>query len=195
MLKFEKQFWAAGFKSIVGIDEAGRGPLAGPVCVAGVIFKKGQKIPEGINDSKKLTKLQREKLFDEIIETAESYKVVFVTAKRIDEINILNAVKEGMRKVAKALNPDFVLTDAVNINWPNVPQIAIIKGDAQSASIAAASILAKVSRDREMEKLAKKYPEYGFDQHAGYGTKKHVEAIKAHGFTPVHRKTFQVKGL
>ncbi len=193
MLKFEKQFWKAGFKNIVGMDEAGRGPLAGPVAIAGVIFSENQKIPEGINDSKKLTKIQREKLFDEIIESAYKYKIVFVSPQKIDQINILNAVKQGMRQIAKTLEVDFVLTDAVNINFANVPQLALIKGDSGSISIAAASILAKVSRDREMVKLSKKYPQYGFETHFGYGTKKHIQAIQKYGFSPIHRKTFSVK--
>lgn len=190
MLQYEQQFWEAGFQQIVGIDEAGRGPLAGPVCVAGVVFNKNTIIPEGIDDSKKLSKAQREKLFDEIIEAAESYSIQFISAARIDKINILNATKEGMRKVAKAVEADFLLTDAVNINYPNIPQLALIKGDSRSVSIAAASILAKVSRDRKMEELAKKYPQYGFDQHSGYGTEKHRKAIEEFGLSPVHRKSF-----
>jgi len=192
-LKFEHHFYKAGYNSIIGIDEAGRGPLAGPLCVAGVMFKANQVIPEGINDSKKISAKKRQELYNQIIKSAEKYKVVLITPKRIDEINILNAVKEGMRKVAKSLEPDFVLTDAVNINYPNVPQLALIKGDSQSISIAAASILAKVTRDNEMMKYAKKYPKYGFEKHMGYGTKIHIEAIKTHGYLNIHRKSFQIK--
>lgn len=191
MLSFEHRFWLAGFEKILGMDEAGRGPLAGPVCIAGVVFSPFQKnIPDGINDSKKLTKAQRERLFDAICATALAYKIIFISHKRIDEINILGAVKEGMRKIAQELQPDFVLSDAVAVNIMDIPQLALIGGDSLSVSIAAASILAKVSRDREMDKLAQKYPEYGFEKHAGYGTKTHMDAIAKHGLSPVHRKSF-----
>ena len=193
MLTFEKQFWSLGYSNVLGMDEAGRGPLAGPVCIAGVIFEEGQKIPEGINDSKKLSKATRERLFDEIIQAAKAYEVVFVSASRIDKVNILNAVKEGMRKISKTLNADAILSDAVNFNYPNIHQIALIQGDSRSISIAAASILAKVSRDRKMEELAKKYPQYGFEKHSAYGTKEHIQAIKKFGTCPEHRKTFKIK--
>ena len=195
MQKFEKKFWSIGYQNIVGLDEAGRGPLAGPVCIAGVIFAPGQKIPPGINDSKKLSAAERERLFTEITNTAAHYKITFVSNKKIDQINILNAVKQGMRAIAKNLSADFVLTDAVNINLPNIPQLALTKGDSRSVSIAAASILAKVSRDKKMKKLAIKYPQYQLEKHFGYPTKKHIKAIAKYGYSDIHRKTFQIKSL
>jgi len=192
MINFEHQFWQAGFKKIIGIDEAGRGPLAGPVCIAGVIFDSSKTIPTGINDSKKLSATQRENLFEKIKKAAASYKIVFISEKQIDTLNILNAVKKGALTIVKALKPDFILTDAFNFNFRDVPQLALTKGDNKSVSIAAASILAKVSRDRKMTEFSKKYPEYHFEKHAGYATKKHVIAINQHGLSPIHRKSFKI---
>jgi len=189
MLDYEKKF--AG-KIIAGIDEAGRGPLAGPVVCAAVIMPLDEdKIIEGINDSKKLTEKKREKLEILIKEKALAYSVVEIDEKIIDEINILNATKLGMKKALEALKviPEIVLIDAVKIDTA-LPQENIIKGDALSYNIAAASILAKVHRDRFMIQLDKKYPEYQFAKHKGYGTKIHIEALKKYGKSPIHRESF-----
>lgn len=191
MLEFENQLYQKGINFVAGIDEAGRGPLAGPVCAACVVFPKGVNI-EGINDSKKLTEKKREKLFDEIIEKAEVYSIQFVEPEVIDEINIRQATHLAMEKALKALDivPEHILIDG-NDNIPfDVPYTYIIKGDAKSQTIAAASILAKVSRDRLMVKLDEEYPKYGFAKHKGYGTKAHMEAIQTYGITKVHRKSF-----
>ncbi len=177
---------------VAGIDEAGRGPLAGPVVCACVILPlTSENIIDGINDSKKLSEKKRELLFDKIIEKAISYSIVEVDEKTIDEINILNATKLGMKKALESLKvtPDIVLIDAVKVDT-NLPQENIIKGDAKSYNIAAASILAKVYRDRLMVEMSKKYPEYGFEKHKGYGTKVHVEALKKYGKCEIHRNTF-----
>lgn len=176
---------------ICGVDEAGRGPLAGPVYAAAVILKP-DTIIKGINDSKKLTEKRREVLFDEICEKAVAYNIYSVDEKRIDEINILNATYEAMSGAVAGLNvkPDFALIDGNRIRGMKIPCETVVKGDAKSASIAAASILAKVSRDRFMCEMAKKYPEYGFQQHKGYGTKAHNKAILEHGACEIHRMTF-----
>ena len=186
MLDYEKKYQG---KLIAGIDEAGRGPLAGPVVCACVIMPLDEdKIIEGINDSKKLSAKKRDVLYDKIIEKAISYKIVEVDHKTIDEINILQSTRKGMKEAVEGLNitPDIVLIDAVNIDTC-LPQESIIKGDTLSYNIAAASILAKVYRDRLMEKLDKKYPEYGFKKHKGYGTKSHIEALKKYGKSEIHR--------
>ena len=192
MVNFDKQFLDENVKIIAGIDEAGRGPLAGPVSVAGVIMPLDDKdIIEGINDSKKLTEKKREKLFDRIIEKAVSYHIEFVDVETIDSINILNATKLGMKKCIEALNPvpDLVLIDAVKLE-EKVKTVGIIKGDAQSYNIACASILAKVARDRLMVQLDEIYPEYNFKKHKGYGTKEHIEALKKYGMCDIHRNSF-----
>lgn len=179
-------------KIVAGIDEAGRGPLAGPVVCACVIMPlTRENIIDGINDSKKLSEKKRELLFDKIIEKAISYSIIEIDEKTIDEINILNATKLGMKKALENLKvkPDVVLIDAVKIDT-NILQENIIKGDAKSYNIAAASILAKVYRDRLMVEISKKYPEYGFEKHKGYGTKVHVEALKKYGKCEIHRNTF-----
>ena len=189
MLDYEKKYQG---KLIAGIDEAGRGPLAGPVVCACVIMPLDEdKIIEGINDSKKLSAKKRDVLYDKIIEKAISYKIVEVDHKTIDEINILESTRKGMKEAVEGLNitPDIVLIDAVNIDTC-LPQESIIKGDTLSYNIAAASILAKVYRDRLMEKLDKKYPEYGFKKHKGYGTKSHIEALKKYGKSEIHRDSF-----
>lgn len=187
MLDYEKKYEG---KIIAGIDEAGRGPLAGPVVCACVIMPLDSKI-EGINDSKKLTPKKREKLFEEIIKTAVAYSIVEVDEKTIDEINILNATKLGMRRALETLNvkPDIVLIDAVKIET-EIPQDNIIKGDAISYNIASASILAKVYRDRLMLRLAEKYPEYHFEKHKGYGTAEHIALLKKYGKSEIHRNSF-----
>ena len=193
MFEFEKQFIEKGYKFIAGIDEAGRGPLAGPVCVASVIMPLDEdKIIDGINDSKKLTEKKRNELFDKIKNTAIAYNIQFVDEKVIDEINILNATKKGMASCINNLSnvPDVVLVDAVKGLETSVECVSIIKGDAKSYSIAAASILAKVSRDRLMLEYDKKYPQYAFAKHKGYGTKAHIEALKKYGKCEIHRESF-----
>ncbi len=190
--EIEKDLYEKGFKNICGIDEAGRGPLAGPVVIAGVIMPKDSMI-EGVNDSKKVSEKKREKLYDQIIEEAISYSVAIVGQDVIDDINILNATKQGLTEVVDGLDvkPDLILVDALtHINTRGIPYDSIIKGDAKCYNIAAASILAKVTRDRIMRQWDEVYPEYGFINHKGYGTAKHIEAIKQYGLTPIHRKSF-----
>lgn len=187
MLDYEKKFDG---KIIAGIDEAGRGPLAGPVVCACVIMPMDKKL-EGINDSKKLSAKKREELYEKIKEVAKSYSIVEVDEKTIDKINILQATRLGMKKALDSLSvkPDIVFIDAVKIET-DLPQENIIKGDSLSYNIAAASILAKVYRDRLMVKLDEKYPQYGFAKHKGYGTKAHIEALKKYGKCEIHRDTF-----
>ncbi len=189
MSVYEKEYEKYGY--VCGIDEAGRGPLAGPVVAAAVILPKDEKILF-VNDSKKLSEKKREALFEEIKTKAVSYGIGIVDHNIIDEMNILQATYEAMRIAVSKLNPepDVCLNDAVTIPDLNRLQVPIIKGDAKSVSIAAASILAKVTRDRLMKGLAEDYPEYGFEKHKGYGTKAHMDAIRQHGPSPVHRKTF-----
>mgnify|MGYP000734755164 CR=1 FL=1 len=189
MHQYEEQY--KDCQAICGIDEAGRGPLAGPVCAAAVILPEGCVI-DGLNDSKKLTEKKREALFDVIKEEALSYGIGIVSPERIDEINILQATYEAMHEAVNKLSvkPDILLNDAVTIPGIDVKQIPIIKGDAKSLSIASASILAKVTRDRLMTEYDSLYPEYGFARHKGYGTKVHIEAIKEYGPCPIHRRTF-----
>ncbi len=189
MLDYESRYEG---KMIAGIDEAGRGPLAGPVvCAAVVMPMEKDKIIEGINDSKKISSKKREQLYEKIIETAISYSIVEIDEKQIDAINILQATKLGMKKSLERLSvtPDIVLIDAVKIDT-NLPQENIIKGDALSYNIAAASILAKVHRDRLMIELDKQFQNYGFAKHKGYGTKQHIEALRKYGKTKIHRETF-----
>ena len=179
-------------KYICGIDEAGRGPLAGPVVVASVIMPKDSMI-EGVNDSKKVSEKKREKLYEEITNTAIAWGVGIIDQREIDEINILNATKKGLTNSLKELEikPDLILVDALtNIDTLGIPYRSIIKGDAKSYSIAAASIIAKVTRDRIMRQWDELYPEYGFEKHKGYGTKMHIDAIKEYGQCPLHRKNF-----
>ncbi len=189
MLDYERNYVG---KIIAGIDEAGRGPLAGPVVCACVIMPLEQdKIIDGINDSKKLSEKKREELYEKIIESALSYSIIEIDEKTIDKINILNATKLGMKKALEKLSitPEIVLIDAVKIDT-TLPQDNIIHGDALSYNIAAASILAKVHRDRLMKKLSEEYPEYNFAKHKGYGTKEHIEALKKYGACKIHRETF-----
>ena len=188
----EHEIAQKGYKNICGIDEAGRGPLAGPVCAAAVILPDGCQI-DGLNDSKKIREKKRDLLFDEIKNTALAYSIAMVDHKKIDEINILNATKSGVTKVIDELEikPDLIIVDALEkINTRQIPYESIIKGDAKCYSIAAASILAKVTRDRIMREWDKVYPEYNFAQHKGYGTAKHIEAIKQYGLCPIHRRSF-----
>ncbi|WP_195983508.1 ribonuclease HII [Clostridium sp. D33t1_170424_F3] len=185
-----------GYQVVCGIDEAGRGPLAGPVFAAAVILPDHHEI-EGLNDSKKLSEKKRELLFDEIIKTAVSYSVAFATEQEIDEINILQATFLAMKRACDglAIRPEFALVDGNRMPPLDVPAQTVIKGDALSASIAAASILAKVSRDRLLYELDELYPEYQFAKHKGYGTKLHVELLKQYGPCPIHRRTFLKKIL
>lgn len=196
MLEIEHQKKTDGYNLICGVDEAGRGPLAGPVYAAAVILPDDVIIP-GLNDSKKLSEKRREELFEIITEKAIAYSIAAVDEKRIDEINILNATFEAMNNAVDNLKiqPDYVLIDGNRIKNMALPYETVVKGDAKSASIAAASILAKVSRDRYIIELAKKYPEYGFEKHKGYGTAVHNEAILKYGPCEIHRRTFLKKLL
>lgn len=190
--EIEKDLYQKGFQNICGIDEAGRGPLAGPVVVAGVIMPEDSMI-EGVNDSKKVSEKKRELLYDKILEEAISYSVAIIGQDVIDEINILNATKQGVTNVVKGLDirPELIIIDALqHINTDGVPYEAIIKGDAKCYSIAAASIIAKVTRDRIMREWDDVYPQYGFIAHKGYGTAKHIQAIKEYGLCPIHRRSF-----
>ncbi len=191
MLVFERELWNAGKKYIAGVDEVGRGPLAGPVVTAAVILPHDFSIP-GVDDSKKLSEKRREELFEQIKEAAVCYAIGRREPERIDEINILEATKEAMLDAINSLSvrPDHVLIDAVNLKHLAIPQTSIIKGDARSVSIAAASILAKVTRDREMVEMAKLWPGYAFESNKGYGTAAHYKGLSALGPCPIHRKTF-----
>lgn len=193
-LEFEKEALAKGYKSVCGVDEAGRGPLAGPVCAAAVILPEGVII-DGVNDSKKLSEKKRESLFDVIREQALSYSIAYATVDEIEEINILNATMLAMRRAINGLEikADYAMIDGNKIPPLDVDAECIVKGDAKSMSIACASILAKVSRDRLLYKYAEEYPMYGFDKHKGYGTKVHREAILKYGPCPYHRKSFLKK--
>lgn len=195
-LFYENKYISQGKNLICGVDEAGRGPLAGPVCAAAVIMPEGLII-EGVNDSKKLTAKKREKLFEIIKNEAICYSVAFASASEIDEINILNATHLAMTRAVEGLEkvPEVVLVDGNSLPKWYYNSEAIIKGDAVCHSIACASILAKVSRDRLMLLEAEKYPQYSFEKHKGYGTKVHVQAIKEYGPCPIHRKTFLKKIL
>ncbi len=190
--EIEKDLYQKGFQKIAGIDEAGRGPLAGPVVVAGVIMPQDSRI-EGVNDSKKVSEKKREKLYDLILGEAISYSVAIIEQDVIDEINILNATKQGVTTVVEDFDvkPDLIIVDALtHINTKGIPYDSIIKGDAKCYNIAAASIIAKVTRDRIMRQWDEIYPQYGFSGHKGYGTAKHITAIKEHGLCPIHRRSF-----
>ena len=191
LLAYEKELYNEGYELICGTDEAGRGPLAGPVVAAAVILPKNTIIV-GVNDSKQLTEKKREELYDVIYEKALAVSVCFIDNNKIDEINILEASRLAMMTAIKNLKikPDYVISDAMKMNL-DIPVKPIIKGDALSESIAAASIIAKVSRDRFMDEMDLKYPNYGFKKHKGYPTKDHIEAIKKYGITEIHRKTFK----
>jgi len=190
--KIEKDFYNENIKYIAGIDEAGRGPLAGPVVVASVILPQNSMI-EGVNDSKKISEKKREKIYENIISEAISYGIGIIYQEEIDEINILQATKKGLNLAVKQMEikPNIILVDALNeIDTCGIPYKSIIKGDAKCYSIAAASIIAKVTRDRIMREWDKVYPEYGFSSHKGYGTAKHIEALKKYGPCIIHRKSF-----
>ena len=190
LMTYENQLLAQGYKYICGVDEVGRGPLAGPVCVAAVIMPMDNLI-QGINDSKKVAKAKREKLYEQIKQNAIAYSIQMVDNVKIDEINILNATKQAMHDAICSLkvNPDIVLIDAVKLDIP-FKSMSIIHGDALSYSIGAASILAKVTRDTFMEEMSVKYPGYDFEHNMGYGTAKHIQALKELGPTEIHRQTF-----
>lgn len=191
MLEFEHELYKKGIEHVAGVDEAGRGPLCGPVVAAAVILPKNEKIP-GVNDSKKLSEKKREELFEIIKEKAVAFSVGIVDEKVIDEINILEATRLAMKKAVEGLGvtPGHVLVDAERHVPISIPYTPIVKGDAKSESIAAASIIAKVTRDHMIEEIDKKYPEYGFAKNKGYGTREHIQAIKEHGLCEIHRKTF-----
>jgi ribonuclease HII len=190
----ERQHFANGVNLLCGVDEAGRGPLAGPVCAAAVILPKELVIP-GLNDSKKLSDKRRRELYDVITQQAVSYGIAFATAEEIDEINILQATFLAMERAMAQLDPkpELALIDGNRAKDFGLPVQTIVKGDSLSASIAAASILAKVTRDRYMEELAEQYPQYGFEVHKGYPTKRHYAAIAEFGPCPAHRRTFLKK--
>lgn len=189
--QFERELADKGFACICGVDEAGRGPLAGPVFAAAVILPPGIKI-EGLNDSKKISEKKREKLFNEICEMAISFGIASSDEKEIDDINILNAAMLAMKRAVSqlAVKPDMILVDGNKVFETDIPARSIVKGDSLSANIAAASILAKVSRDHFMLEMAERYPEYQFEKHKGYPTKLHYEMVEAYGLSEIHRKTF-----
>lgn len=190
--EIEEQFYETGTNTICGIDEAGRGPLAGPVVVAAVVLPRYSMI-EGVNDSKKISEKKREELYDKIINEAITYGVGIVDQREIDKINILNATKGALTMAIEKLEPkpELIIVDALNkINTLGIPYESIIKGDAKCYSIAAASIIAKVTRDRIMRQWDEVYPEYGFSKHKGYGTATHIKAIKENGLCPLHRLSF-----
>lgn len=192
----ENEYREKGFNIICGVDEAGRGPLAGPVYAAAVILPSDCVI-EGLNDSKKLTEKKREALFDEIKEKALAYGIASADEKEIDEINILNATFLAMKRAIASLSvrPDLALIDGNQKPHTDIEEVTVIKGDTKSMSIAAASVLAKVSRDRFMLEMAEKYPQYEFARHKGYGTKLHYEKIAQYGVCDIHRRTFLKKIL
>ena len=197
LCKYEKELAASGIRLLAGIDEAGRGPLAGPVAAACVILSADGPFVKGADDSKKLSEKRREALYDEIKDRCISYGVCMIGNNRIDEINILQATYEAMRgalqiaiSAAGKRIPEVILVDHVRIPAVEIPQLSITHGDAQSISIASASILAKVERDRLMKQYDERYPQYGFVKHKGYGTKMHCEAIAEYGPCEIHRRTF-----
>lgn len=191
LYEFEEKLYDEGYQQICGVDEAGRGPLAGPVVVAACILPPFLRI-DGINDSKQLSAKKRSELFKVIIKNAIDYKIVFISEKDVDDLNIYQATKKGMLEAIHGLSihPDYALIDAMPLGELEIPHNSIIHGDARCASVAAASILAKVTRDEFMEKMDIKYPNYGFKKHKGYGTKAHMEALEKYGPCEIHRKTY-----
>lgn len=191
-LLHEQAWQLRGFALIAGVDEAGRGPLAGPVSVAAVILPEGFEHGD-LNDSKQLTETKRDRIYDELIRCPGLiWHAILIDAEEIDRINILEATREGMRRSVNGLSckPDAVLIDGLPVPKFPLPQEALVKGDSRSFSIAAASVIAKVTRDRLMMDAARKYPHYGFDRHKGYGTRQHLEALRKHGPCPLHRRSF-----
>lgn len=195
-LEYENFALSKGYKTICGVDEAGRGPLAGPVYAAAVILPQGHII-EGVNDSKKLSEKKRDMLYDKIIDECVCWSVGVASVSEIDEINILQATFLAMRRAVDGLEikPDIALIDGNARPGLDIDEMTVVKGDAKSASIAAASILAKVSRDRYMLEMAEQYPRYQFEKHKGYGTKLHYEMLREYGISPIHRRTFLKKFL
>lgn len=187
----ENGIYASGVNILCGVDEAGRGPLAGPVCAAAVVLPRGLEIP-GLNDSKKLSEKKREALYDVIISSAMAYGIAFADVEEIERLNILHATFLAMNRAIAQLSvrPELALIDGNRNSDIEVPSRCIVKGDSRCADIAAASILAKVTRDRYMIKMAEQYPQYGFEQHKGYGTKQHYAALREYGATPIHRMSF-----
>lgn len=194
MLVIEESLYDEGYECICGVDEAGRGPLCGPVVAAAVILPKHGCI-EGVNDSKKISEKKREKLYDDIMKGAIAVGIGISDVDVIEKVNILNATKIAMKKAIESLSikPDYVLIDGNQKIDIDILQETVVSGDAKSESIASASIIAKVTRDRMLRKFDEMYPEYGFAKHKGYGTKAHIEAIKKYGLTPIHRKSFCTK--
>jgi ribonuclease HII len=192
-LAFEEEARACGFRLVAGVDEVGRGALAGPVAAAAVILDPTKPLPEGLDDSKRLTAKERERIADELKQTAICYSVGLVEPEEIDRINILQATKRAMMIAIEGLSPcaDHLLIDALQLKECRLPQKAIIRGDTISASIAAASVIAKTHRDALMRALHDLYPEYDFARHVGYGTRLHHEALRLHGPCPIHRKSFR----
>lgn len=188
---FEQELISKGYNIICGIDEAGRGPLCGPVCAAACILPLGLEIP-GLNDSKKLSEKKRDMLYDVITQNAVAYSIAFSSVEEIDEMNILEATLLAMRRAVDGLSvkPDHLIIDGNCSRDFTIPAMSLVKGDSLSPSVAAASILAKVSRDRLCIELDKQYPEYNIAKHKGYGTKEHMQLIKEHGISPIHRKSF-----
>lgn len=194
MLRYEKELYQKGYQAIAGIDEVGRGPLAGPVVTACVILPKDCKIRH-LNDSKKIPKKHHEEIYEEVLARALGVGIGIVDNNTIDRVNIYEATKLGMLQAIEQMKgevtkPDYLLIDAMQLDTP-IPQLSLIKGDANSLSIAAASIVAKVTRDRMMAEYAKEYPGYAFDKNVGYGTKDHLAGLKQYGVTPIHRKSFE----
>ena len=189
--EIENEIYDEGFSPVCGVDEAGRGPLAGPVCAAAVILPRGMEI-EGLNDSKKLSEAKREALFDVIAARAEAFGIAFATVEEIEEYNILGATFLAMNRAIALLEPQpaLALIDGNRNSGIEAPSRCIVKGDAKCACVAAASILAKVTRDRYMREMAERYPQYGFEQHKGYGTAAHYTALREHGPSPIHRMSF-----
>ncbi|MBM7701847.1 ribonuclease HII [Metabacillus iocasae] len=191
MLRYENELYTKGIEWIAGVDEVGRGPLAGPVVAAAVILPKDFYLP-GLTDSKKVSEQKREAYYETIMNKAMAVGIGIIEASIIDEINIYEATKKAMQQAVETLSfsPQYLLIDAMKLPNVNIPQVSIIKGDATSISIAASSIIAKVTRDRMMKELGEKYPAYGFEKHMGYGTSQHLEAIDTHGVLEQHRKSF-----
>ena len=192
--ELENQIYAEGYVTLCGVDEAGRGPLAGPVCAAAVTLPRGLELP-GLDDSKRMTERQREALYEQIVEEARSFGIAFATVEEIERLNILGATYLAMSRAIEALDPppELALIDGNRSAGIQVPNRCIVKGDGRCADIAAASILAKVTRDRYMTELAQQYPEYGFERHKGYGTKAHYAALRTYGPCPIHRPSFLKK--
>ena len=196
-LEFENEAYSQGFCKIAGIDEAGRGPLAGPVIIAAVILGKNWNNEIKLNDSKQLSAKKRQELFELICKESSAFKIVSVSPQKIDRLNILQATMLGMKSCSSEImpTPDYLLVDGNRYPDTKIKGRALVKGDCLSKSIAAASILAKVFRDRKMVEFGKMYPKWGFERHMGYPTRQHRDAIAKHGFSPIHRRSFRLKSV